>query len=243
MTMPFVVCLCPTYGRPLMAANAWACFEAQDYPAGSRSLLILDDAGQLLEHRSAAVCIRSAPSRYPSLPAKYAAAVEIALARWTPDILMVWEDDDVMLPQAISSTVAALQSSGKAWSHPSRVWSDYPGRIVQEPAAGRFHGSLAFTRAGLDAVGGWPETKRADFDQQLIRRLIDQHGEAAHPAELSPQYVFRWRTGHPHGQSYMRDPGDEGWYDRYPAPAVTERIDLKPLMDPDTRRIYETLGY
>jgi glycosyltransferase involved in cell wall biosynthesis len=42
-----ISCLMPTYGRPTLVQNAIACFLAQDYPAGKRRLLILDDAGQI----------------------------------------------------------------------------------------------------------------------------------------------------------------------------------------------------
>lgn len=242
MTLPFVACLCPTYGRPRMAANAWACFNAQDYPAERRALLILDDADQLYRgQRDRAYIARQ--ERAPSLPAKYNALVALAAGFWKPDILCVWEDDDLYLPGHVSAHVRALQQTGRPWSHPSRVWSDYPGRMVQEESAGRFHAALAFTRQGLQDVGGWPDTKRADFDQMLMRRLRQRHGPPADPCEgTDPQYTFRWHTGHYHGQGTMRSPDDETWYDRTPAPEITERVELVPAMDDDTRRVYETLA-
>jgi hypothetical protein len=49
--------------------------------------------------------------------------------------------------------------------------SNYPGRVVEEPAQGRFHGSIGFRRSLCERIGGWPETLRADFDQQMLARL------------------------------------------------------------------------
>jgi hypothetical protein len=60
---------------------------------------------------------------------------------------------------------------GRLWSKPSFVLSSYTGRLEQEDATGRFHASLAFRREIFDRIGGWPLTKRGDFDQQLIARL------------------------------------------------------------------------
>jgi hypothetical protein len=47
-----VLCLCPTYGRPQLLANALACFQAQDYKGGQKKLLILDDFGQYKPFKS-----------------------------------------------------------------------------------------------------------------------------------------------------------------------------------------------
>ena len=43
---PFLSCLCPTFRRPKLLANAIACFETQDYPPERRELIVLDDAAQ-----------------------------------------------------------------------------------------------------------------------------------------------------------------------------------------------------
>jgi hypothetical protein len=60
---------------------------------------------------------------------------------------------------------------GRLWSKPSFVLSSYTEHLEQEDATGRFHASLAFRREIFDRIGGWPLTKRGDFDQQLIARL------------------------------------------------------------------------
>lgn len=66
-----ILCLCPTYGRPRLLANALACFLAQDYQAHKRKLLILDDAGQFRPQRGDGWELLSTRERFASLPDKY----------------------------------------------------------------------------------------------------------------------------------------------------------------------------
>ena len=199
----------PTYRRPRMMANTIPCFITQDYPADRRELIILDDAGELKNETSDGWQIISISRRFRSLPEKFNALAGLAQG----DILVVWEDDDIYLQHHISTHVRAME--GRLWSKPSSVLSTYTGKHELEDATGRFHASLAFRREVFDRIGGWPLTKRGDFDQQLIARLtaIEAPGD---PCQLdSPSYIFRWgQTNAYHGQAFMRGPEDEGWYER-----------------------------
>ena len=206
-----IAALCPTYRRPKLLANLLDCWEAQDYTAELRRLFILDDGGTFAAQNEETWELHAASSRYPSLPAKYNALVAIA-NRWEPDAYVVMEDDDLYLPRYVSSHATVLADA--EYSKPSVVLSDYPGRIVEERAAGRFHGSIGFRRSLCERIGGWPATRRADFDQQMLARLRDHAETTGDPCALAlPQYLFRWHTGHWHGQHAMRGPDDEGWYE------------------------------
>ncbi len=83
---------------------------------------------------------------------------------------------------------------GRLWSKPSFVLSSYTGRLEQEDATGRFHASLAFRREIFDRIGGWPLTKRGDFDQQLIARLHAIEAPGAPPIALA-YYQMQCREG------------------------------------------------
>ena len=109
----------------------------------------------------------------------------------------------------------------------------------RENAAGRFHGSLAISRARLESLGGWIQTKRADFDQQQIAACRPAVDTLEHSPQNLPGYVFRWAsTGTPHCQGLMSSPNNEDWYDRY-QPADTSSVEwLVPEMDHETERIY-----
>ena len=229
--LPFVSCLCPTYLRSDLLANSIACFLAQDYPADRREMIILDDADHLNPQKGDGWEIVSTERRFRSLPEKFNAIAGLARG----DVLVVWEDDDIYLPWHITAHVAALKDGG--FSKPSRVLSLYTGEVEEEAAAGRFHASLAFTREAFDEAGGWPLTKRGDFDQVFIKRMsingqVDtcQHGE--------PSYVFRWQsTGEYHGQAAMLGPDDLLWYDKVKRDTPITPMRIVPAFDAETAEV------
>lgn len=258
MDYPTICCLCPTYGRPKLLNNAVECFLRQDYPAEKRVLFIMDDLGTIRHtnilgyHK---VALASTTRRYHSLPEKYN-----QMWRNMPvDLYVVWEDDDVQLPWCLKAHAAACEHHG--WSYPSEVWSDYGGVLHTEPSGGRFHGSLAIRRETLKRLGGWPNTKAANFDQQFIANLkrdcepgdpllwspsrpiyVTTTSNPANPHGGSPAYVFRYSTtGQPHGQTLMQGPDDETWYDRYLPPDPSGPHIITPGLDESAKWIWRQL--
>jgi glycosyltransferase involved in cell wall biosynthesis len=236
--VPFVSCLCPTYRRPRLLANALACFLAQDYPPERRELVILDDGGDFAEQSGPSWRLVSTPRRFDALPEKFNTLADLAQGDW----LVVWEDDDIYLPWHLSAHAQALNDGD--WSKPSRVLSLYTGKLAEEAGENRFHASLAFTRDALIRAGGWPNTKRADFDYQLVLRL-SQAGRRADPCAAFPaSYVFRWQsTQDYHAQTKMRGRDDEGWYERCtqsPSQVQWNGGRLTPAMDEETRQVIES---
>ena len=246
LTLPFVACLCPTFHRPKLLANAVACFLAQDYPLERRALIILDD-GQDFATTAPDIPrtgwgIVSSDFRFPTLPEKFNAAANLARSIFPEtETFVVWEDDDIYLPHHISAHVNAMLTTGAHYSKPTTVLSTYTGQVAAEPAAGRFHASLAFTTHAFNRVGGWPATKRADFDQQLIRNLWKSSApNVADPCQSAPpSYCFRYgSTQAYHGQHFMQSPDDEGWYDRIPRNPGTRDLILTPEFDEETKSVY-----
>ena len=174
--------------------------------------------------------------RYPNLPAKFNALGKLGQG----DVFIVWEDDDIYLPHHISSHVNAMRERIADYSKPSSVLSTYPGHVVTEGAAGRFHASIAFTRSLFGRVGGWPATKRADFDQQHMQALALEALEIADPCHYAPpSYCFRYgSTQAYHGQHFMRSPDDEEWYDRVPRKSGNRDLILHPEFDFETQAVY-----
>lgn len=192
MYFPTICCLCPTYGRPKLLANAIACFLAQDYPIQRRKLIIWDDLGTIEGYRIpvsstdheqySSLVFLSTKQRFPSLPEKFNAMWRFLAA----DLYVVWEDDDIQFPWCLKAHAQACEHHG--WSHPSHVWSDYGGTLHTEPVGGRFHGSLAIRGDSLHKIEGWPLTRRADFDQQLIRKLYVECGQPGDPCLFSSKF-------------------------------------------------------
>jgi len=233
--LPFVSCLCPTYLRPKLLENSIACFLAQVYPADRRELVILDDAGQIAPQQGDGWEVISTSRRFRSLPEKFNALAGLAHG----DVLVVWEDDDIYLPWHISAHAEALADGG--FSKPSRVLSLYTGELREEDAEGRFHASIAFTRDTLDTAGGWPLTKRGDFDQAFLQRLA-RAGTTVDPCRTyPPSYVFRWGSTHSyHGQGLMQGPNDVDWYERVSDIGPRVSMDaIVPGLEAETVRVVD----
>lgn len=164
-----------------------------------------------------------------SLPAKYNDLARRALFMFPEtEILAVWEDDDLYLPHHLRLIADASHNTNPAsgWYHPDTVGSDYRlqvgapyDSIPRETTGGRFHGALAL-EVNTWKVHPWIETESADFDQQYLAHLRT-HGQRhatwgkwfpdVAQSRFTPSYIFRWHTGHHHGQSAMRSPHDESW--------------------------------
>ena len=209
--MPKIAVITPTYLRPRLLENCIACFQRQDYPRDKYFHIVLDDAGQYEPQEGEGYILLSTDRRFPSLPEKFNALLQMTSGY---DIVVIAEDDDFYATHHLA-VCSQMLAHGKHWAKPSKVWSTYPGHPVIENASGRFHASMAFAREWFIDLGGWVESRRGDFDQQLIQKLTAIE-EPFDPCILgNPSYVFRWgSTGDYHGQSFMNSPADEGWYSR-----------------------------
>jgi hypothetical protein len=214
-----------------MAASL-AMWQAQDYPADKRFLVIVDDGGTFHSQREQEEgkpdnwMLVSRRERFPSLPAKYNYLLEFALSTFSRqiDIFVVWEDDDVYFPGYLTAHARALNR--QRLSKPTLVLTDHRASVPKVlslfPAGAVFHSSIAFRRDLIEEVGGWPNTDRADFDLQQIARLSKASGAVADPWDCVPadrstwqrcQHVYCWLTGAAHAQWAMHQ-GPEGteWY-------------------------------
>lgn len=242
--LPFVSCLCPTYGRPRLLENAVACFLSQTYPADRRELLILDDGGQfpfagdLVSGPTEivpGVRLASTGERFATLPGKYNWMANRAQGA----ILAVWEDDDIYLPRHLENHAAALR--GGEYSKPHKIFSEVRKKIVPSTnTGGRFHASVAFTRSAWQSVGGWPEIAESGFDTRFLGNLKREFGIVDPTADRYPTYCFRWgSTGFKHGQTFARFHGDPEWWGRAKRDDIRPVDHLTPCLDDFTRQVFE----
>lgn len=157
-----VACLCPTYMRPVCTANAAALFLEQSHP--DRRLYILDDGGTFdgtVPGNEALIRLKVVTERFPSLPAKYNHLLDWAKEDYSPDLIMVWENDDLFLPNHISNYVAVFAADSKLLAtRQQHVFVYHPSdkKVVVYPVNHNFHGSLAF-RPRMDSYEPrWIET-------------------------------------------------------------------------------------
>lgn len=223
-----LACLCPTYKRPEMLANALACFLGQTYDRSLCRLFILDDAGQHVDANCYRWEMHTQSERLPDLPTKFNALAKLA-DEWKPDGYVVWEDDDVFFPWHLEQIAAGFQAGVRYWRTPT-VFSDYGqsvGWYNEEGAAGRFHGSWAYRKDLWDELDGYTLTTRLEFDQIMGGRCRSADPqEPALPATYFPGYCYRWGKGGWNG-SQSGEGGFAAFWDslgKLPAPHVPKLV-------------------
>lgn len=205
MVLPKLACICCTYARPQLLAEAVECFLRQDYPADRCELIILDDAGQYATQSNVILKpwhLVSVTRRFATLGEKRNAAA--ALASADVDALVVWDDDDIYLPWALRAHAAALAKA--PWSRPSYIYVDVKsGRTFNsQPCNGLFHSAWAFTREAFARVRGYPFMPSGQ--DQALAHLFQHAGIAASDAitvGFAPFVVYRWRTTNSYHLSAM----------------------------------------
>jgi len=222
-----LVALCPTYGRPSLVRSALALFLGQTLrPGDSAHLLIYADDG-LLPSQSGGTSPLTwevmATDTWIPLTAKYAPMLAHA---GHADAWVVWDDDDIYLPWHLQAHAEALVDG--EWSHPSRAWSTYGGLHLRPLAHRHYHGALAVSGPLMAELGGWPQTDRSNYDQQMLAACLHTAGPPSDPCHHAPSsYCYRWAdTGRDHCSARIRD-------GRYQAPRRQEPPlqDLTPLLD------------
>jgi glycosyltransferase involved in cell wall biosynthesis len=231
--MKACVCCC-TYNRPKQLGHVVRCFERQDY--GDREMVILDDAGQYANTTGDRWRLVSVTERYGSLGEKRNACAEMA----SPDaeVLVVWDDDDLYLPWALSASINAIQPA--EWSRPSLVLHPQPnGALRQHLTGGLFHGGWAYRRDVFWRLGGYAAGYSGPEDQELMRRMERAGVKQSDPIALGwrPFYVYPWgrlaggEGYHISGLLTGRDRGQEAW--RKLGGLVIEPEQLIPTDPPD----------
>jgi len=184
--------VCCTFARPHLLPEAIESFLRQDYPAELREMIVLDDAGQYATQAGDGWRIVSIARRFRTLGEKRNAAA--ALASPDADAYVVWDDDDIYLPHALSAHAAALRTA--AWSLPGEVYVERcDGTLRRRGSKGMFHSAWAYTRAAFELVGGYP-FQQSGQDRGLAQRFRAAEVAAVDPLSdgTEPYLIYRWQT-------------------------------------------------
>lgn len=247
MYSPYVTALCPTFRHPELMANSLALWLAQDYPKDRRHLLIMDDGGTFYPQSDPEFqwSLHVSKTRFPSLPAKYNKLLELVPKE--TEIILIWEDDDIYLSSYVSTHVKALEHCELSKTRVGYTDCGPNGSLQLETIRGKCHSSTGFRKSLIDRIGGWVDTKKANFDLQLIH-LLTKHTDALDEWEDiidtgKIPYVYCWHTGQAHCQWTMKSPDDETWYDEAEAKYSDKRYigKLRPKLNSKTKKVLEQL--
>jgi glycosyltransferase involved in cell wall biosynthesis len=199
MSLPFVSCLCPTYGRPECVEEAIESFLRQDY-RGAKELIVVNDlADQTLVCDHPDVRVINSKERITPLGGKFNAVA--AMARG--DVLFVWEDDDIYLPHRISYSIDRMRAG--IWHTPIAWYEKDLGEVI--PAQNLFHANLAIERSVFWSVGGYEESDWPGIDTRLFTALTRAYG-SVHTmiTHHEAYYVYRFGTsGRCHASTWINE--------------------------------------
>jgi hypothetical protein len=199
---PPLSCICLTYGRPELLEEAIYSFLQQDY-AGPKELIVVNDfQQQVLEFDHPEVQVINFPKRFYSLGEKYKAAVALG----SYDLIFVWQDDDIYLPQRLSWAVDRFDPQ-KGFLKPGQAWFWDNGQL-SSLERNVFHGGSCWSRDLFNAVRGYAHLNNG-YDQELERRFEEERPGSTEVYEARPQeiyYIYRWGgTGSYHLSGFGQD--------------------------------------
>lgn len=195
MQTPYVVGICPTKGRPKLIPNVLKMWESQDY--SNKHLVIWDDQPNFPTCRGDSWEITAWQNGwFQHISMKYHEMMQYVLAVHRPDIVAVFEDDDVYLSRHISLGVQSILQHGAIACRNRTVWTNHPGGFGKArlfKANAPYHGSWLFTAEGYRSCGGYSNTPEKAFDVGFCRRL-DGSGQVSDLGSQYPTYVYRFGT-------------------------------------------------
>lgn len=192
MTLPFVSALCPTYGRavrqPHVIAECVYWYTQQTYPVDRRELLIVNDApGQVLVCSVPGVRIINLVDRMSSLGAK--CNVMLNWARGS--ISMLWEDDDIGLPDRMEQGVKAIVNGDYDYWNPRGQWYEEAGTLHKTHNQGVCHNCAIFkTEPMRNRYPGITQAHDASIDTWASTNLKCNKTMLTDPKTWT--YVYRW---------------------------------------------------
>lgn len=151
--------------------------------------------------------------RCKSMGEKYSGMVEYANQNniaW--DAIAIMDGDDMFAPAHLAKHAETL--AAEEYSRPSVVFTAVTGIVQVESSVGRFWSSVAFTKAALDRIGGFKQSRIVGFDQELMNAFKGVYGEPDHGV---PTYVYRWaNTASDHASGHSNGYACTEWWGKVP---------------------------
>ena len=125
-----------------------------------------DDSGNLESYHTDDYMIVGTDTRARHLSEKYDDMVNmLEKANQNYDVLAVWDDDDLYLPNYLENMSKTLQNH--RWCKPSIAGIVQANKFSLVPTRGSFHATLGISKEIYIESGGWGYFPKASFDLDL----------------------------------------------------------------------------
>ena len=198
-----VSCICLTYGRSWLLAEAIQSYLKQDTLARTELIIVNDFEGISLEVDQELygerIRVVNLPKRMTSLNDKFDLGVK--MARYP--LVCMWDDDDISLPHRISQSLAAwkiMQEPGYlSLSH------HYNYDIGKQPTIvpRGIHGGDMFTKEAYLSLNG--SQGDGHNDENFVAKAKEDGIFEVYDNREAPSYIYRWAGITAHNSCYARD--------------------------------------
>ena len=194
--LPFISCKCITYGRVDLLEEALHSFLIQDY-AGPKELVIVNDYPlQTLKYDHPEVRIFNLSETFSTIGAKENFAVENCRA----DIIAVWDDDDVAMPNHLSNIAKYFVPGSDLLHWQNGVYYNEPDSIALTALG---NSGIVYSRKIWQEIGGHP-LENAGYDMSLVLSIKARSSAIVFATppndEVSWFYMWGGRGYHMSGQ-------------------------------------------
>lgn len=193
--------LCPTYKRLTKLRFCLWQFLCQNLASNDEIFFVFYDESGTITGIDTAIKDRVfgiyQNGDYVPIPIKYQMLIEFVdklFGKRTDDIFVMWDDDDLYLPQNLDVHRQALERG--VWSKPSRIWTYYGHKLfIDTNTAGRFYSSIAIRREALSKCS-W-NSLADNWDLRFIACLHHELGDPVDTLTINPnpQFCYMWSNG------------------------------------------------
>lgn len=204
-----IVCCCPTYGRYDCLNETVESFIRQDY-AGEKRLVILNDDPRVkyvYDHPN--VKVLNAEKRCMSLGEKFTKLIKTAIETYPNALYMIWPQDDIMLPWALTEAKRKYEKSACVCSYPAGRWFSMKNKITKYEPTAISHLPL-FSKEFFVSAGNFEKVSVGEDTNYFTRaKSITQNKCLSGSLGKGKAYhIYRWANGHYHISGHNKD---EAW--------------------------------
>lgn len=208
MSLPFVSCVCPTYGRTNLLEEAIESFLRQDYQGPSELVICNDLINQTIYFKHPRVKVRNLDERCHTLGDKRNVTASMA----SGDYLMTWGDDDIHLPGRISRMVKWMQQNNIRFGLEGKHYC-WEGESLKENSFST-GGAHMVERSLYWEIGGIPSINSGEdvaFNDLVKSKLgIDSLPQCM----VTPQFIYRWNSPRSHVSALSQSGDPEDGYSK-----------------------------
>jgi len=156
------------------------------YGGKSEMIILNDTPGQILTCHVPDVTVVNVPLRFRTLGEKRNALV--GMAKY--DLLCVWDDDDISLPNRLSQACEKLKGIRYGYYTVGNYWFMDGDRLTLPSNVGYCHNCSTFTRDAFDIVGGYNLV--SGYEDREIAYALNHNEKIVTIVGGNLDYIYRW---------------------------------------------------